>query len=40
MIRHGIFLFVCKKVQKEDKSGFVTKSVGIIVTITLRKNMS
>ena len=28
------FLFwVCKKGQKEDKSKFVTKSVGIIVTI-------
>ena len=36
-----IFLFLdCKKGQKENKSKFVTKSVGIIVTIIFTKNVS
>ena len=35
------FLFlVCKKEQKEDKSEFVTKSVGTLVTIISCKNIS
>ena len=29
----GALVLVCKKEQKEDKSKFVTKSVGMIVTI-------
>ena len=32
-LKTRFLLLVCKKVQKEDKSKFVTKSVGIIVTI-------
>ena len=36
-----IFLFLdCKKGQNENKSKFVTKSVGIIVTIIFTKNVS
>ena len=30
-----IVFLICKKCQKEDKSKFVTKSIGIIVTIIL-----
>ena len=35
------FLFlICKKGQKEDKSEFVTKSVGIVVTIIFSKTFA
>ena len=40
LLKTSFLLLVCKKGQKEDKSKFVTKSVGIIVTIISCKNIS
>ena len=40
MLKTKFLFLVCKKRQKEDKKIFVTKSVGIILTIFTCKNIS